>query len=216
LAALLALTVPLYTASVILLVKSGLLSGSRKPLNDEQYKTLVAFLGTALTATAAVIGTLATWWHNKRSREQLAFDNRRLREQQALDTVAKCVELLSHETEYRPKAQVAGAVTALVHLGYPIIAMRILAVVWNEKAIDVGTACWLVGEVVKHGGPPATEATELLRSHAADLPYEVGGECYCYWPDSAYDYLQAANLVEARCRMGVSTPRPRRSRRQKR
>jgi hypothetical protein len=154
------LLLPLYTVSAAFAIRSGILDLNDRSIDADEYKALWAFIGSGLATAASIVGILFTRAHNERTSSQLE-----------LDTAVKSLQLLTlDDGKYAPKARVAGALSALVHLGHPLIAMRTLASVWQEGAIDSGTACWLISEVFQRGSPESKiEATTLLRQNVENL-----------------------------------------------
>jgi hypothetical protein len=172
------LVVPGYILAVSVVIRSGLFDfASKKPLTANDAQAIWVFLGSAVAASVTACGLLLTNAHNARLilfqreidlRDRVAAEtaDRRL----TLDTAVATLELLSEGPAYAPKGSVAGALTTLVHLGHPIIAMRCLAASWDDKAIDSASATWLISEAYSKGTPASQiEAANLLRDHALDL-----------------------------------------------
>ena len=188
------LLLPLYVLSTAFAIRSGVLDLNRKSITADEYKAMWAFLASGLATAATIIGLLLTRSHNART---LAFqkdvENQKLVAAEetdrrlALDSVVKGLELLVADGKYAPKARIAGALGALVHLNHPVIAMRALSAAWDEEAVDNATACWLIGEVLSGDSDEAArEATILLRRHATKLPRTEGTT---EWPLSVrYDW----------------------------
>jgi len=191
--------VPIYLVALRLLIKSKFLASGA--VNNAQYKALFTFVGAGLTASAALIGSILVWTHNNRSRAQLQLDNQKAREQheqdqeqlaahnklvieqQKLDKVVKGLELIAQGDSYARPARVGGALAALVQLGQPVIAMRILDSAWEDGAVHSRTACWLIDEVTRVGDTPAAiDAAQLLAQHADKLTFDAGRLRVCYWP----------------------------------
>jgi hypothetical protein len=102
---------------------------------------------------------------------------------------------------YAPKARIAGSLATLVHLGHPAIAMRALAIIWEEDRVDRGTACWLISEVLRTGSEISKkEAAELLFLHAETLTREARPSYYD-WPDVLIDNWLTDLPLEARVRI---------------
>jgi hypothetical protein len=157
----------------VLLVRSGFFD-IHKPINDSQYKTLWIFIGSALGTVATYIGILLTHSHNRASLER-----------QNLETVVQGLKLIStRKGNYATKGRVAGSLAALVHLGHPVIAMRVLSTAWDDGAVDLATAVWLINEVLTTGSESSRfEASHLLCKHAADLcSTKTGAEGEFEWP----------------------------------
>jgi hypothetical protein len=118
------LLVPLYAVSTALVIRSGLFDPQDRSISDEEIKALWAFIAAGLATGGTVVGLLLTRSYNERTLQQTT-----------LDTVVKGLELLVNDDgSYARKAKIAGALAALVHLGHPVIAMRVLTAVWQEDA----------------------------------------------------------------------------------
>jgi hypothetical protein len=154
------LLLPLYAASIAFAIRSGIFNLADKEISGDEFTAFWAFVASGLATTVTLIGLLFTRTHNERTADQLV-----------LDTAVKSLELLSSgENGYAPKASVAGALSALVHLGHPIIAMRTLDAAWAEDAVDAGTACWLISQVLVTGSTESKiEASDLLLRNANKL-----------------------------------------------
>jgi hypothetical protein len=154
------LLLPLYAVSIAFGIRSGIFDLADKEISGDEFKAFWAFVASGLATAATLIGLLFTKTHNERTADQLA-----------LDTAVKSLELLnSSENGYASKASVAGALSSLVHLGHPIIAMRTLDAAWAEDAVDAGTACWLISQVLATGSDDSKlEAADLLSRNAHKL-----------------------------------------------
>ena len=133
---------------------------------------LASVLGSVLTALVAVIGIFVT-------RTQSARSDRRL----ALETTVTGLKLLASAdaTDYAPRALVAGGLATLVHLRQPVLAMRALAPSWDDDKIDVGSAVWLISEVLSSSNAQAQiEAAGILDAHATKLCGSTPGQFW--WP----------------------------------
>jgi hypothetical protein len=185
---------PLYAISAAFAVRSGIFDLSDKNVSAEEYKALWAFLASGFATAITLIGLLLTRSHNERVADQLT-----------LDVAVKGLELIIADGKYSPPARIAGALAALVHLGHPVIAMRVLDAAWDDNAVDTATGCWLIGEVLERGSPTSVqEAARLLRTHASRLcgneeqmgKYEWPAPIYEDWPkqiprEAKTDILQA-------------------------
>jgi hypothetical protein len=99
---------------------------------------------------------------------QAARAERRL----ALETTVSGLKLLmaSDGARYAPRGVVAGAVATLVHLGHPVVAMRVLAACWDDGTIDTPSATWVISEVFESNDPQAQlEAAAMLDARAREL-----------------------------------------------
>ncbi len=169
--------VPLYVVSAAFLWRAQLFD-FRGPVTPNQFKSILAFLGASLAATATIMAALLTRSHNARtlSFQKSVEDQARLTkeadsERLTLDTVVRGLELLSADGGYAPQAKVAGALATLVHLGHPQIAMLALAAAWGDHKVDADTGCWLISQTLRLGDTRASvEASSLLLQHARDLP----------------------------------------------
>ena len=162
--------VPVYGLVAAVVIRSGLWHLHGSPFNDEQFKALLLFLGTALGTTATLIGLLVTRASAARSLLQ-----------QQLDTAVQALNLIRYETGYAAKAVVSGALATLVHLGHPVIAMRTLQTAWRDDAVDVKTAVWLIDQVLATTASTASagdlvaskqEAVEMLNANLAQLVHD--------------------------------------------
>jgi hypothetical protein len=182
------LLLPLYVLSTAFAIRSGVLDLGKRNITADEYKAMWAFFASGLATAATIIGLLLTKSHNDRTLAfQSEIENRKLLageetdKRLALDSVVKGLELLVADGEYAPKARIAGALGALVHLDHPVIAMRALSAAWDEGAVDNATACWLIGEVLSGDSEQASrEASILLRRHASKLPRDTEGSSE--WP----------------------------------
>jgi hypothetical protein len=169
------LLVPLYVVSISFAIRSGVLDLHNTTIGADEYKALWAFIASGLATAATVVGLLFARSHNQRTSDQLA-----------LDTAVKSLELLANEGGYAPRARVAGALAALVHLGHPTIAMRTLDAAWEDNAVDTSTATWLIGEVFRSGSNYSkNEAGALLQLNASKLTRDEEG--VLNWPDYPYN-----------------------------
>jgi hypothetical protein len=119
-----------------------------------------AFIGATVAAGVTLTGLFFT-------RIQADRTERRLN----LETAVGGLELLAGENQgYAPRATMAGAIATLVHLDHPVIAMRALAAAWNDDAVDVPSATWLLSEIFTRRSEPAKiEAAAMLDAHAHEL-----------------------------------------------
>ena len=203
------LLIPLYVLAISFVIRSGIFDMSDKDISNEEFRALWAFIAAGIGTAATIIGFLLTRSHNERT---LAFQEdleaRKLASQKetdarlALETVVRSLELMVvSDGNYAPKARIAGSLATLVHLGHPAIAMRTLAVVWEEKRVDVRTATWLISEVLRSGSQVSQkEAAELLFFYAEALTSEVQQPYYA-WPDVLIDQWLTDLPLEARLRI---------------
>lgn len=219
LAAVLVLVVlPLYALALYFLIRSHVFSGGN--ITDNQYKAVFTFVGTGLTASVTLVGLVLTWTHNSRLRRQQAFDNAQARRQEAFDnaqarrqqeldreqvkleTVVKGLEQVAQGDEYAVPGRIGGALAALVQLGHPITAMRVLDAAWEDDVVHCRTACWVIGKILNLPDEytakeslenSVVEAAELLACNAGKLAYEAGRYRACYWP-KAITYRLPPNL----------------------
>jgi hypothetical protein len=203
------LIIPLYALTISFAIRSGIFDFSDRDISNEEFRGLWAFIAAGIGTAATIIGVLLTKSHNERT---LAFQEdleaRKLAAQKesdtrlALETVVRGLELLVvGDGTYAPKARIAGSLATLVHLGHPAIAMRTLAVVWEEDRVDVRTACWLISEVFRTGSEVSrNEAAILLLQHADSLTIKAQPNYYA-WPDVLVDEWLTDLPVEARLRI---------------
>jgi hypothetical protein len=169
---------PLYVISVVFALRSGLFHLNDRSISGDEFKALWAFIASGFATAASLVGWLLTRSSNERTSNQLA-----------LDTAVKGLELLvGSDGEYAPTARTAGSIAALVHLGHPIIAMRVLSSAWDEEAVDAATACWLISEVFQRGSQESMlEAALLLKAHARQLCKRNDRKGEFNWPSAIYD-----------------------------
>jgi hypothetical protein len=192
---------PLYAIATAVFIRARLFSFNNEALNNDQLKAVWTFLAAGLAAGATVLGALLTKSHNDRTlavqdeNEQrnhvLESDsNERLK----LDIVVSTLNLICHDGRYSPKAVTAGGLATLVHLGHPIVAMRVLGPAFEDNAVDPSTLTWLINQVLMAKEPMGTpedledakgEAAALLRKYAStDLTNNLIGGRF-RWPDAA-------------------------------
>jgi hypothetical protein len=208
---------PLYAITAAFTIRSGIFDLRDRTIGPDEYKALWAFIASGLGTAATIIGLLLARSHNLRTLAlQADIENRKLAFQEeaedrksvleretsarlALDTAVKGLELVADgEGGYAPKARVAGALAALVHLGHPVIAMRTLEAAWDDAAVDKATACWLISEVYQSGSESSQiEASALLRTKASTLPEEEGGGDL-EWPSAFWSKWLTDLPLEAR------------------
>jgi hypothetical protein len=156
--------------------------------NGESVKASWAFLAAALAAFVTFLGALFTHTQTERTNKRLEFDNARAEERFRLDTAVSGLKLLTagDGSEYSTTAVVAGALATLLHLGHPVIAMRVLAACWDDGQVDMASATWLISEIFALDAPQAQiEASFILDVHAAELCHEIPGRFF--WPAEVSD-----------------------------
>jgi hypothetical protein len=186
---LLLLLLPIYVISAVFAIRSGLFDLRDRTISDSEIQAVWTLVASGIATAVTLIGLLLTRSHNQRMLERTA-----------MDTVVKGLELIvGHEGKYAPKARVAGALAALVHLGHPIIAMRTLNAAWADEAVDLDTATWLIGEVMKTGSDESkNEASILLATYASRLAYDEPQRGMVSWPDTLWDQWPLNLPEEAR------------------
>jgi len=159
--------IPLYILSLVIAVRSGLFNFSKGYLKAGESNAIWGFIASGITATVAAIGLLVTSNQNRRSENRLI-----------LDTAVRGIALTqTSDGAYGTNAVVAGALATLVHLDHPVIAMRVLAAAWDDDAVDIGSAVWLINEVlVKGTAASQEEAANLFYVHAPELCGDTTGE----------------------------------------
>jgi hypothetical protein len=200
------LLVPLYAVSIAFGIRTGIFDLRDRTIGDEEFKALWAFIASGLATAATIIGLLLTRSHNNRTLAlQQDIENQKLIAQKeadernallqkeasarlTLDTVVKSLDLLvMNDGKYAPKARVAGALAALVHLEHPVIAMRSLSAAWDDNAVDAATACWLISGVFDQGTEDGKyEAAVLLLLHVSDLCADDAHKGIFEWPSFIY------------------------------
>jgi hypothetical protein len=180
---------PLYGATAAFTIRSGIFDLTDRSITADEYKAFWAFLASGFATAVTLVGLMLTRAANERTSNQLG-----------LDTAVKGLELLvNSEGKYAPPAKVAGALSALVHLGHPVISMRSLAVAWEAGAADSATACWLISEVLRGGSDESKlEASKLLLDHAERLTGSLEQKATFTWPDALYDEWPLKLPLEAR------------------
>jgi hypothetical protein len=161
---------PLYAISIVFALRSDLFNLNDRSISGDEFKALWAFIASGFATAASLVGWL-------------------LSNQLALDTAVKGLELLVESNgKYAPTARTAGSIAALVHLGHPVIAMRVLSSAWDEEAVDSATACWLISEVFQRGSQESMlEAALLLKAHARQLCKGNDRKGEFNWPSAIYD-----------------------------
>jgi hypothetical protein len=158
-------------------VRLGYKALTGPPPSDNALKAMWGFAGGAVAAGVTLTGL---WF----TRAQADRTDQRL----ALDTTVNSLKLLAAgEGEgYAPHGVVAGAIATLVHLHHPVIAMRALGACWNDGAVDVPSATWLISEIFVLGDEQAQlEAAAMLDAHAHELCADTPGTFS--WP-AAIEY----------------------------
>jgi len=187
--------VPLYVVTTFFGIRTGILDLNDRTISNEELKALWTFIASGFATAATIIGLLLTRSHNnrtliaqKKADERNALLQRETSARLALDTVVKSLELLiRNDGEYAPKAKVAGALAALVHLEHPVIAMRTLSAAWDDNAVDAATACWLISEVFAGGTEDSKyEAAMLLMLHVSELCMDDTRKGVFEWPSFIY------------------------------
>jgi len=189
--------IPLYALLISVIVRSDLLDFEGKPFSDEQFKALIAFFGVALGTTATALGVFLTKASNDRAQAQQAASLRQAERaeqeseaRQKLDTAVQVLGLMKFESGYAAKAVTGGALTTLVHLGHPVIAMRTLQAALADEAVDISTAVWLIDQVLSGDhtvgdrsdlAVSKQDAAELLLSLVDQLPDDARPG-YAAWP----------------------------------
>jgi hypothetical protein len=189
---LLLIVLPLYAIAAALVLRSHVFAPNQQVLSTEDVRALWAFIASGIGASITLVGLLFTRSHNERTLalQAEAEKNRLAAAEEAemrltLDTVVKGLDLVATSETYAPSAKIAGALSALVHLNHPVIAMRTLSAAWTDGAVDVASATWLINEVFEHGSDQSRlEAAVLLDVHAEELCTDTPG--IFYWPASAY------------------------------
>ena len=207
---------PVYVITGFALVRTGVFHTGRAPLSADGIKAVWAFLGAAIASVVTAFGLLVTHSHNQRTlllqreiagraeqaaweaseRQRMAQDetDRRLK----LDSATNMLALLSNQGPNATRSAIAGALSALVHLEHPIIAMRCLQAAWGDGAVDGGTAAWLISEVYENGSDEARiEAADILRDYAAQLT-ETPRPGLLSWPACLDRHWPPVNSTEAR------------------
>lgn len=177
-------TASLLALAIYLLFRMQLFSDAS--LNDEQFKSLWAFLGVTLGTVATLIGALLTY-QNQRRVNSLATEaerrqkiglleqtslNKQAEQRLTLETRVKALELISTEKDYAPPARVAGAVATMMDLAGGPVTIRVLGELWAEEKVSTPAAVWMVDRVLKDESAPARdqmEAAFLLSFNAAKL-----------------------------------------------
>jgi hypothetical protein len=167
------LLVPLYLVSASFAIRTGVFDLGDKSISNEEIQAVWTLVASGLATGASIIGLLLSRSHNERMLERTA-----------LDTVVKGLELIvGADGKYAPRARIAGALAALIHLGHPVIGMRTLAAAWEEDAVDPATGVWLISQVFETGSSSSRhEAARLLRVHAGDLCAKKKGQFL--WPSA--------------------------------
>jgi hypothetical protein len=201
------IVLPLYAITSALVLRSHVFSSNRTVLSSEDVRALWAFIGSGVGASVTLVGLLLARSHNERTLalQTEAERNRTAAAKEAemrlaLDTVVKGLDMVATSGTYAPRAKIAGALAALVHLNHPIIAMRTLGAAWADGAVDVPSATWLINEVFELGSDQSQlEAAALLDIHATELCTSTPG--IFFWPVSAEYMWPASMQLNARLRL---------------
>lgn len=194
--------VPLYLLMASVVVRSGLLNFAGPAFDEAQFRALIAFLGVTLGTAATVLGGLIAKANNDRAFAQQVESERRTRlleieshNRQRLDTAVQVLGLIkTDDGSYPGKAVTGGALTTLVHLGQPVIAMRTLESALDEDAVDIPTAVWLIDQVLNAKPTSSSsgemvaskeDAVEVLTKLIESLPDDQHPGDF-HWPPSAY------------------------------
>ena len=158
LALLVLIVAPLLWIAAALAVRSGMASFTGPTPSSQQLTALMTFIGGGFATSAALVATLFTRDHNKREQKRLR-----------LETVAKSLETLPPNSP----ARISGYTTALMRLGEPEIALRVLDSAWRAHALDSATATWVIDNVLfstDHLPAAAVrESVGILMAHVKDL-----------------------------------------------
>ena len=183
------IVIPLYLASAIIAVRSGLFQ--KGPVNPDESRAFWGFIGSGITASVTLMGLLLVAHQNYRSERRLA-----------LDTAVKGIGLTqTTEGKYGTNAVVAGSLATLAHLNHPVIAMRMLDAAWKDGAVDAGSAAWLISEVLLRGTRASQqEAAALFELHSTQLFGTEGGDC-CIPPVLDEQWLPGIPVSARHCLM---------------
>lgn len=148
-------------------------------------KALWAFVAAGIAAAVTLTGVVFTHAQAERSESRLA-----------VESAVRGLELIPGPERggYAAPGVVAGALAALVHLGHPGIAMRVLGASWAKGVVDIPTATWLISEVLASRVPQAQlEAAAMLDAHAEELCADRPGQFS--WPASIeFEWMPSAPL----------------------
>jgi hypothetical protein len=191
-AVVLGLCVVVLAAFVAVTLRFGVDALIGSPPEGDDLRAMWAFAGSAVAAAVTLIGLFLTRAQTTRTEHRLA-----------LDTAVNGLKLLTANDgrSYATRGVVAGAIATLVHLKHPVIAMRSLAACWNDNAVDIPSATWLLSEIFASPDAQAQiEAAAMLDAHAHELCEETCGTFS--WPASIeYHWLPAASALPARLRV---------------
>ena len=144
-----------YGIASFIALRAGLFDFTPRPLTPTEYTALWSYAGA--TGTAAVTLAVATITNSQFYRSE-----RRL----GLEASVRSLELLAGSEDgggYAPKAVVAGSLASLVQLGQPVLAIRALQPAWNEDAVGLDSAIWIIGQVLlSHDSVAQRSAVALL------------------------------------------------------
>lgn len=149
------LLVALGALMLSVVVRSDLWRFWGAPFTADQFRAMFAFLGAALGVVATLVAALLTKANNDRtlvqkeeSEQRVLAQAREAQNRQRLDTAISVLGLIKTEDQYAGKAVTGAAITTLVVLGYPVIAMRTLQAALNEQAVDSASAAWVIDQVL--------------------------------------------------------------------
>ena len=164
-------TVPIYVLGASLAVRANLFDFSGEArVTPSDARAMWGFLGAAVAAAVSATGLLLARSHNLRTwTMQRGVEDAKVRADAAansrlkLDTAVASISLIGEGANYATPAAVAGALTTLVHLEHPVIALRCLSAAWpNSRVIDIDTATWLLVAAFDTGGDDAQEEAVTL------------------------------------------------------
>jgi hypothetical protein len=172
---LLLLVLPLYALTAIVVLRSDILSFNGS-FTEEQFKAMWTFIASGLATCATVLAALLTKSHQDRSlalqaevdkRQQLLDDETNWRLN--LETTLGGLKVMT--TEGAPSMAVAaGGLATIVHMGHPLIALRVLATALDNEKVDPQTAAWVLGEgLLAADDAVKEEAAALLNEHSAEF-----------------------------------------------
>jgi hypothetical protein len=213
---------PIYLLGAAVAIRSHAFAiTSQRPMTSADVRAVWGFLGASLAVSVTAMGLLFTRDHNQRTLtfQKESEENRKRAQEDSdkrleLDTAVESLKLLGTGAQYSTKASVAGALTTLVQLRQPIIALRCLAAAWEGPAVDTATAVWLIDRCYENGSPQEQiEAVYLLSAHISALTredrpghYEVPASMMDRWVPEA-DWNAKVEVLSAACELLMSRKR---------
>lgn len=139
----------LFGASVALVWQLGLFDENTRASNAQVIAAALALVGVLVTASLTFAGVLLKHSIDRRTVQQAAETEGRLR----LETSISAVQLLTEEGKPATQTRQAGALFVLVNLNQLDFAYALLGQMWANRDISPGAAVWVVNRLLLSGDP---------------------------------------------------------------